>query len=175
MHKIVSRALCGGAIVAIGLMTLSACSLPTDAPTSTSPSHTSSTATHVGTSVARPSQDAPRPSTTETVKPTAEAPVASDVSATIVIAGEDPDGAHVSASGYVDGVIENGGTCSFAFTGAGAPVVVESTGMADRSSTSCGLVQAPIDRFSQGSWNVVLSYSSSTSSATSAAQVMEIK
>ncbi|WP_308468121.1 hypothetical protein [Rathayibacter soli] len=74
----------------------------------------------------------------------------------------DVDGQHVTASGYVSGVVEDGGTCVFTFKGAttSESVIVDSTGKADRMSTSCGSVQVPIARFGRGSWSAVLGFTS---------------
>lgn len=162
------------ALLALGLTALTACSMPIAPAVSTAPTQDLPSISAPGSATRTPASSAPAiPSDTQ--KPTPEPSVGIELSATIVVAGVDPDGAHVSASGYVVGAVENGGTCTFTFTGGGSPVTVSSSGMADRSTTSCGLVQATIDRFTPGSWNVVLTYSSATSSATSAPQSLEIK
>lgn len=113
---------------------------------------------------------APRPdhsaASSAEMKPSASAVPDSQIGSTIepvlVVAGVDVDGQHVTASGYVSGVVSNGGTCVFAFKGTatGASVTVDSAGNADRMSTSCGMVQVPIARFDRGSWSVTLGYTS---------------
>lgn len=94
-------------------------------------------------------------------KPTAEATAAA-VEPVIVVAGVDVDGEHVSASGYVSGVIEDGGECTFTFSHAvdATSVVATSSGTADRSTTSCGLVSTEIASFISGQWTVQLDYES---------------
>lgn len=96
--------------------------------------------------------------------------------AVVVIAGVDTDGAHVSVSGYVTGVIEDGGTCTFLVANKVTKVIVkiESTGVSDARTTSCGTNQAPIASFSRSSWTATLHYSSPTSSATSSPVDLEI-
>lgn len=121
-----------------------------------------------GSSSSEPSSDGPSSKPTPSPAPSREA------SATIVIAGVDVDGLHVTASGSVDGVIENGGKCSFVFTGSGDPVTVDSTGTADSSNTSCGSVKAPTDSFTPGTWSVVLNYSSKSITVASVPQTLEI-
>lgn len=101
-----------------------------------------------------PSPSAPTASATPTPSPTA-AP-----EAVIVVASVDADGKAVTTSGYVDGIIEDGGSCAFAFTSGGATVTTTTTGQADRSTTSCGQGITPIGELSRGSWNVVLTYTS---------------
>ncbi|MGK9148855.1 hypothetical protein KXS11_14595 [Plantibacter flavus] len=82
--------------------------------------------------------------------------------AVLVFASVDEDGAAVSASAYVAGVIENDGVCTFTFTMGDAVVTSVSDGLADRSTTSCGTVQIPIDQFTSGAWNASIVYTSAT-------------
>lgn len=98
---------------------------------------------------ARPSQSKPSSAPTPTVT---TQPV-------LVVASVDVDGKHVTASGYVQGVIEDGGACIFAFTREGSPAVrIQHEAVADRSTTSCGTVQPDIGQFTRGSWQVTLEY-----------------
>jgi len=80
------------------------------------------------------------------------------MSAVIVVAGADVDGQNVSVSGYVAGILEDGGQCGYVFTGLSGVVTAESTGIPDRSVTSCGTTQVPMSQFAKGTWEVVLSY-----------------
>jgi len=95
----------------------------------------------------------PPPEKTET-----PSPVTAD--AVVSYVGVDVDGVNVSAAGYIQGVLENGGACTFTFTGTAEPVAVSSEGIADSSTTSCGTVQVPLAQLPSGTWSVVLSYSS---------------
>lgn len=110
-------------------------------------------------------------STTPTPTPTKD-----PFSASVVVAGVDLDGQHVSVSGYVDGVAEDGGTCTFTMkpSAGGTAVTVTSEGRANVTNTTCGTQQSPIANFSKGSWSVVLEYRSSAASATSEPIEMEI-
>lgn len=96
--------------------------------------------------------------------------------AVVTIAGVDVDGQHVSVSGYVNGVVEDGGVCTFTMTAeTGKPsVVITSTGLSNATTTSCGTNQVPIGSFSRGSWSVVLDYRSLTATAESAPTTFEI-
>jgi hypothetical protein len=80
--------------------------------------------------------------------------------AVIVVASVDPDGKAVTTTGYVDGIIEDGGSCAFTLTSGGSSVTTSTTGQADTSTTSCGQGITPIEKLSRGSWSVVLTYTS---------------
>lgn len=113
-----------------------------------------------------------------TGQPTVAPTDAAALDAFIVIAELDADGAHVTASGGVRGVIESDGECEFRFapdTGTdGAAFSVDSVGIGDVSGTSCGAVQADAAAFTSGAWTVELDYRSPSGSARSTAQSLEI-
>ena len=114
------------------------------------------------------------PSPTSTAADDAAPSTDVGVEAVIVVAGLDVDGANVSASGYVSGVVEEGGVCQFVFTGSSGEVTAESTGVYDANSTSCGLVQVPSSSFTRGSYSLVLKYSSPTTETVSEPMAVEI-
>lgn len=97
------------------------------------------------------------PSPQATDVPGADEPPAS-FEAVVTVASVDVDGAHVTASGYVGGLIEEGGTCRFTFTAPGAATTVEAPGHPDRATTTCGTVSVPREELARGSATVVLSY-----------------
>lgn len=83
---------------------------------------------------------------------------------------------NVELSGYVPGVIEEGGTCKAEFTNGSARVTKESPGFADVNRTSCTPFVIPVSEFSpKGKWSVILSYSSTSSTGTSQAVEVEVK
>ncbi|WP_431279733.1 hypothetical protein [Leifsonia poae] len=92
----------------------------------------------------------------------------------LVVASVDVDGKNVSASGYVQGVVEDGGSCVFSYEREGATVTADHEGAADRMTTSCGLVQSPIDEFVRGTWNLTLSYATQGKTYTSQPTTVEI-
>lgn len=94
--------------------------------------------------------------------------------AVIVFAGIDPDGATISISGYVAGVIENDGACTYVLTGPGDEQRIDSVGAADAGQTSCGVVQLDTGALLSGSWSVALEYASATVTTTSAPTPLEI-
>lgn len=90
-------------------------------------------------------------------------------------AGVDVDGTQVSAAGYVQGLIENDGECSFTFTGPGDPVQVTAQGIADSRTTSCGTVAVPIAQLPSGTWSVSLQYTAADArTLTSTALTVEV-
>lgn len=106
--------------------------------------------------------DTPIPTETFVTKPPVATPTPLPVEAVMVIASVDMDGANVSVSGYVAGVIEEAGSCVYVLSNGNDEVRVPSEGAADRSQTSCGTVQVPIGQVSRGSWTAALEYSSPT-------------
>jgi hypothetical protein len=128
-----------------------------------------------GSGETRPSAD--KTSTAQpdaTSKPAETEAPAPSVEAVIVVANVDVDGAHATASGYVSGVIEDGGACTFVFHGEPGEVTAESKGLADRASTSCGSVSVPIDQLQKGTWSVRLEYRSDDSEVVSEEVIVEV-
>ncbi|MFF1571800.1 hypothetical protein ACFVWR_03575 [Leifsonia sp. NPDC058292] len=98
----------------------------------------------------------------------------STIEPVLVVASVDVDGKHVSASGYIQGVVEDGGSCVFSYEREGKTVTAQQQGTADRMTTSCGLVQSPIEDFVRGSWTLTLSYESKGEKYTSQPATVEI-
>ncbi|SEB00644.1 hypothetical protein [Leifsonia sp. 21MFCrub1.1] len=88
--------------------------------------------------------------------PEAGEATAAPVEAVLVVASVDVDGKNVTASGYVQGIVTENGTCVFTFSRNGAGFTVEHEATPDRSTTSCGTVQAPIERFQRGDYAVTV-------------------
>ena len=142
-----------GAVTGLAAV-LCACSSPTG-QTRTQPADPS------GSASAKPGAATPSPSAT--------------VEPVLVVASMDVDGAHVTASGYVQGIIQDTGTCTYTFTKTGAsPITVEHDAVADRATTSCGTIQADAAQFARGSWSVTLGYASGGSDYHSAPVELEV-
>lgn len=74
------------------------------------------------------------------------------------------EGEWLSATGSVEGVAEDGGTCSFTFRGSGGGASrLSSTGEADGGRTVCGTVEERIRTLFPGDYLVTLVYESPTS------------
>ncbi|MFZ4893236.1 hypothetical protein ACL9RL_02170 [Plantibacter sp. Mn2098] len=108
-----------------------------------------------------------------------DAPVAPEPTAkpepVIVFVQLDGDATHVLLSGYVAGVIENGGTCSWSLVNGASTQTVEAEGLSDRAQTSCGVSQIDTASLTPGTWTATLTYSSdSQQSITSTPSTLEI-
>jgi len=69
---------------------------------------------------------------------------------------------------FVSGVVENGGTCTATLSQGSQVVTQASSGTINSSTTQCGTIDIPMSKFSSaGSWSLVVTYKSSTSSGTS--------
>lgn len=145
-------------VAAIAAVGLSACTPPDADP-------------RPGTGTAASS---PAPTGSKSPEAAVESP-APTIEPVLVVAAVDVDGAHVTASGYVQGVIEDGGTCTFTFARSGSPsITVEREGAADRLTTSCGTVQPDAAQFARGSWSVTLAYTSGGHDYESAPSQLEV-
>lgn len=109
-----------------------------------------------------PDQPAPSPSASaddesDGTDPTDSLP-APAISAVVVVADVDVDGLAVTVSSYVAGLIESGGTCRYLLSNGSVEVTAEALGEPDRSSTTCGSTQVPIEQIPRGSWTVTMTY-----------------
>ena len=75
-------------------------------------------------------------------------------------------------NGYISGVFEDGGTCTATFTENGDTKSFTSAGFENVSVTNCPPIH--LSGLSSGSWTLVLSYSSSTASGSSASQTVSV-
>ncbi|MBW8871452.1 MAG: hypothetical protein JF618_04535 [Leifsonia sp.] len=96
------------------------------------------------------------PTPTKTASPGAGDSTAAATEAVLVVAAVDADGRNVTASGYVQGVVTDQGTCVFTFSRNGSSFTVDHEATPDRSTTSCGTVQVPIASFQRGAYEVTV-------------------
>jgi hypothetical protein len=79
-------------------------------------------------------------------------------------------------NGYVGGVFEEGGTCTATFTRGSAKIVKTTTGFQDSDHTTCPPFNvARGELASAGTWDVILSYTSNTSTGSSPPSQVDIK
>jgi hypothetical protein len=113
--------------------------------------------------------EVPEPTPGQAVATDAKAPASGGVvNAVITQAGWGPSGTAVEVSGFVSGVVEDGGTCRVTLTRDGETVTAEHEGMADASTTVCGAIEVGDQEMTSGWWQAVLSYESATSAGASA-------
>lgn len=119
---------------------------------------------------------APTPSATASAQPTGPAPVPTipGAAAVVTLASYDSSRAVVVVGGFVSGILEDGGTCTFTVTAqqSGATTTVSSVGAINVDSTTCGSQEATPPS-SSGSWAVTLTYSDGQGAVTSGAVAVE--
>lgn len=114
----------------------------------------------------------PEPSVVATDTPHSTVAGRADVSLTYVTF--DQASRTVQASGFVAGLIEDGGTCTLTLTKGSDVVTATSKGTADATTTSCGLLQTPTG-VAAGTWTAVLAYSSARATGHSSAQEVTVR
>jgi hypothetical protein len=110
----------------------------------------------------------------DVVVPTDEPVPAGQLSVVLSYLDWNDDVPGAEASGYVSGVVENGGSCTLTLTRNGQRVTVEGDAEADASTTVCGGLTVPRTSLTPGSWSGVLTYESAGSSGESAAVTLEV-
>jgi hypothetical protein len=98
----------------------------------------------------------------------------SAVPVTITYFGWDPDADQVQVGGYVGGVVEEGGVCTLTLTKGGTTVTGQRSAVANAATTSCGELSVPGAELGAGTWQAVLSYSSSGHAGTSESVDVEV-
>lgn len=78
--------------------------------------------------------------------------------------------------GFVTGVFEDGGECTFTVTpsSGSAPQYVRTTGIANVDSTSCGTALIDASRLTSGTYTVVLTYRNDEGRVASAPAKVEV-
>lgn len=95
------------------------------------------------------------------------------VSPTITDAGQYDQNVEVRA--FISGIFEDGGTCTFTFTKGSQKITKTTSGVKDATTTRCSNLTTPKSEFSTGTWNIVVSYSSSVASGSSSAKTFEVQ
>jgi hypothetical protein len=83
-----------------------------------------------------------------------------------------------NVNGFVSGVVESSGTCTLTLTSKTDPsnkVSQSRSSEANATNTTCGVISVPLSKLSAGTWNAVLSYSSSTSAGASDVMPLEVQ
>lgn len=116
----------------------------------------------------QPTQSSPK--ATSTSKPSN----ASKQSVTVLITTWAQKHGDMAINGYVDGVVENTGTCTLTLQKDGVTKIASRPGHANATNTTCGENDIPVTSLSAGTWQATLSYSSLTASGTSDPQPVEV-
>lgn len=84
-------------------------------------------------------------------------------------------GTDLQVNGYVPEVIESDGTCTITLTKDGNTATVSKASLQNAQNTSCGQLIIPYAQLSTGTWQAVLSYSSSASAGSSTKTQIEVR
>lgn len=161
----------------LALALLSGCTggtQPASSASSDSSSQPSETATSPTTAMTpTPTAPATSHSTTPPPQPSAAQSHPADdalhqVTPVISFAGAGTVPGTFGVSGYVDGVVEEGGMCTATLTKGTTSMQQTRSASADASSTACGEVTFKAGAVGSGTWAATLAYSSSTSRGESA-------
>lgn len=132
------------------------------------------TASHVATPTPTPSptqSETPQPShaTSDPDPASPSQPVIPGAAAVVTLASLDSSKAVVVVGGFVSGVMEDGGTCTFTVTAAdtGASVTFKSTGAFNVDSTTCGSHDVGAPASKSGAYSVTLEYTNAVGAVTS--------
>jgi hypothetical protein len=99
---------------------------------------------------------------------------ATDASIFLTRSEWDADAAAVYVSGYLEGVVEDDGTCTLTLTKDGQSVSATKPGTSNVTNTSCGQLTIAGSELSTGAWTATVSYSSSASSGSSEPVQVEV-
>lgn len=172
----------------VAMLATSSCSGPdpkpdpsiTTSPTAVSSPTPSEAATPSATPSATPNSPSPSPSvesgdTGQTSSPPSVPPL-KGASAQVSLATVDPSTGGLLVGGFVRGVFEDGGECSFSVTptSGGAPQFVRTTGIANVDSTSCGSALIDASKVRSGTYTVVLTYRNDEGQVASAPAPVEV-
>ena len=80
----------------------------------------------------------------------------------------------VESGGFVSNALEEGGTCTLTLTKGSAKVTGTSQGFIDVNKTACPTISINRNQLNSGEWTVVLSYSSSSASGSSAPEIINV-
>ncbi len=99
-------------------------------------------------------------STEKTDNATSNNPQTSTIKATPIITFAQQSASIVEVAGFIEGVFEDGGTCTVTFKQNTSEIVATSVAFKDASNTMCNVIKVDTSRFTKGQWSVVLNYSS---------------
>jgi hypothetical protein len=80
----------------------------------------------------------------------------------------------ITVGGYLDGIVEDDGTCTLTLTKGGTAVKTSQPGTSDMASTDCAGLSIPRSKLAPGTWTAVVTYRSRTSSGSSAPKEVRV-
>lgn len=116
---------------------------------------------------------APTTNTTSTTNTTTQ-PTSKKNPVEVTITTWKQDNSDLNINGFVAGVVEDGGTCTVTLTNGSDLVTRSRQAVANATNTSCGITSVPLSALHSGTWNAILTYSSSTSEGTSSSVTIKV-
>lgn len=89
--------------------------------------------------------------------------------------GQNPNTGNVEVSAYVNGIFEDGGSCTLTLTKGGQSVSASKPATPSAQNVSCGFVTIEKSRLSSGSWQATMSYTSAVAAGTSQPVTIEVQ
>lgn len=121
----------------------------------------------------------PTPKSTPTPSPTAgqqqtEPPPADIPVAAVVSIAEINANGSLTVGGFVNGISEDGGMCTFATTKGSTTRTLQQSGLDNQGTTACGSVTFPASQLDSGSWDIRITYSGPSGSFRSETTTVEL-
>lgn len=85
------------------------------------------------------------------------------------------DGTNIQVMGFVGGVVENNGQCTYVFTKDSSKVSKTTTAQADASTSRCSTLAFPRAELTAGSWSVIMNYTSPSAQGSSNTLNLEVQ
>lgn len=126
------------------------------------------------------------PTPAPTAAPQSPAPTSSPTPQASLALGDAPvaitiaevHGANLEIAAHVDGLVEQGGTCTLTLertdAASDAPVSVERDALPDAASTTCGRFAVPLGDLASGTWTATVTYASDTAYGVSDEVAVEV-
>lgn len=93
-----------------------------------------------------------------------------------VITNASQNGQQITVNAYINGIFENGGTCTATFTQGNLQVTKNNTGFANATTTNCPPFVIDSSEFtSKGNWQVIVSYNSTNATGISQEETLTVK
>jgi hypothetical protein len=148
------------ALVAACALSLAGCSLfaADDAPTDAARPVVTATVTASPTGSPTAPNATPTPSPTPGQQEPQPTPDDVPVAAVVSIADANSNGS-LTVGGFVNGISEDGGTCTFTATHGSTTRSLQQDGLDNQGTTACGSVTFSASQLDSGLWNVRIAYS----------------
>jgi hypothetical protein len=108
-------------------------------------------------------------------QPSQQAQTGQKTAVSPVILSASISGDQAQLRSFVQGVVEDGGTCSYTFSKDSETIQKQVSGFANVSSTNCSPLDFPKSELTKGTWKVSLKYSSTKAEGVSGVMTLEVQ